>query len=89
MAAREARPEQRGFRRAVLEGYGGRCAITGCHVAEALEAAHVAHWRRENDAGAGIVLRADLHRLLERGLLVIDRDYTVRTASSPRVGPPS
>ena len=79
-AAREARPEQRPFRRALLEAYGGRCALTGCDVAEALEAAHVADWRSENDVGAGMVLRADLHRLLERGLLVIDGDYTVRTA---------
>ena len=79
---REARPDQRGFRGALLEAYGGRCAITGCDVAEALEAAHVANWRSENDVGAGILLRADLHRLLERGLLVIDRGWTVRAAPS-------
>ena len=52
-------------------------ALTGCDVARALEAAHVADWRDENDAGAGICLRADLHRLFERGLLVIDRSYRV------------
>ena len=79
-AAREARPDQRRFRRAVLDAYGGRCAVTGCNVAEALEAAHVADWRSENDVGAGLLLRVDLHRLLERGLLVIDRDWTVRAA---------
>lgn len=79
-AAREARPDQRRFRRALLDAYGGRCALTGCDVAEALEAAHVADWRCENDVGAGLLLRVDLHRLLERGLLVIDRDYTVRAA---------
>ena len=67
-AAREARPDQRRFRRAVLDAYGGRCAVTGCDVAEALEAAHVADWRSENDVGAGLLLRVDLHRLLERGL---------------------
>ena len=77
-AAREARPDQRRFRRAVLDAYGGRCAVTGCDVAEALEAAHVADWRCENDVGAGLLLRVDLHRLLERGLLVIDADWTVR-----------
>ena len=79
-AQREARPDQRRFRRALFEAYGERCAVTGCDVAEVLEAAHVADWRSENDAGAGILLRADLHRLLERGLLVIDSDHTVRTA---------
>ena len=65
---REARPNQAAFRRALLDAYGGRCAITGCDVDAALDAAHVADWRNENDAGAGILLRADLHRLLERGL---------------------
>ena len=79
-AQHEARPDQRRFRRALLEAYGGRCAITGCDVAEALEAAHVADWRCENDVGAGILLRVDLHRLLERGRLVIGGDYTVRAA---------
>lgn len=77
-AGRERRPDQRRFRRALLEAYGGRCALTGCDVADALDAAHVADWRHENDVGAGIVLRVDLHRLHERGLLVIDRDFTVR-----------
>ena len=77
-AGRERRPNQRRFRRVLLEAYGGHCALTGCDVDEALEAAHVAPWRSENDIGAGILLRADLHRLFERGLLVIDRDFTVR-----------
>ena len=76
-AERERRPSQGAFRRALLAAYGGRCALTGCDVASALEAAHVANWRSENDAGAGILLRADLHRLLEGGLLVIDASYTV------------
>ena len=34
-------------------------------------------WRSENDAGAGILLRADLHKLFDAGLLVIGRGYTV------------
>ena len=79
-AAREVRPDQRRFRRALLDAYGGRCAVTGCDVAEALEAAHVANWRCENDVGAGLLLRVDLHRLLERGLLVVDADWTVRSS---------
>ena len=79
---RDSRPRQDAFRRALLVAYEGRCAITGCDVEPALEAAHVADWRSENDAGAGILLRADLHRLLDEGLLVIDRDYTVVAAPS-------
>ena len=74
----EQRPRQEAFRRVLLRAYEGRCAITGCDVEPALEAAHVADWRSEN--GAGILLRADLHRLLDDGLLVIDGDYTVSAA---------
>ena len=81
-AAREARPDQRRFRRAVLDAYGGRCAVTGCNVAEALEAAHVADWRSENDVGAGLLLRVDLHRLLERGCS--SSTATGRCAQRPR-----
>ena len=77
---REARPNQGAFRRALLDAYGGRCAITGCDVEAALDAAHVTDWRDENDIGAGILLRADLHRLFERGLLAIDAGFTVVAA---------
>ena len=79
-SARERRPRQEAFRRALLLAYEGRCALTGCDVEPALEAAHVADWRSGNDVGAGILLRADLHRLFDDGLLVIDRDYTVIAA---------
>lgn len=78
--ARMPRPVQRRFRRALLDAYGGRCAVTRCNVAEALEAAHLGDWRCENDVGAGLLLRVDLHRLLERGLLVIDGNWRVRSS---------
>ena len=73
----ERRPRQDAFRQTLLLAYEGRCALTGCDAEPALEAAHVADWRSENDAGAGILLRADLHRLFDAGLLVIGRGYTV------------
>ena len=76
-AAQERRPRQDAFRQALFLAYEGRCALTGCDAEPALEAAHVADWRSENDAGAGILLRADLHRLFDAGLLVIGRGYTV------------
>ena len=75
--AQERRPRQDAFRQALLLAYEGRCALTGCDAEPALEAAHVADWRSENDAGAGILLRADLHKLFDAGLLVIGRGYTV------------
>ena len=78
----ERRPRQDAFRQALLLAYEGRCAITGCDAEPALEAAHVADWRSENDAGAGILLRADLHKLFDAGLLVIGRGYTVVAVST-------
>ncbi|MDA3669883.1 HNH endonuclease [Burkholderia cenocepacia] len=70
--ARLIRPEQAAFRRAVLDAYDGRCAISGCDIQEALEAAHLhgRDWRAgHNDATDGILLRRDLHALYDRGLL--------------------
>lgn len=71
----ETRPEQEAFREAVGEAWGWRCAITGETVREVLEAAHLpgASWRGvANTAEHGILLRADLHRLLDAGLLTIE-----------------
>jgi hypothetical protein len=78
----EARTEQAAFRNAVGDAWGWRCAITGEAVPEALEAAHLpeASWRGGDNAAAnGILLRADLHRLFDRGLLRIE-DGIVRVA---------
>ena len=80
MAEREGRPDQAEFRRTLLEVYGRRCAITGCDAEAALAAAHLGDWRFENDPGAGILLRSDLHCLLDAGLLVIGPDYRVAEA---------
>ena len=53
------------FRKALLRIYGGRCAITGCSVEAALEAAHVTPYRgeRTNVPANGILLRSDIHTL--------------------------
>jgi predicted restriction endonuclease len=59
----------------VGDAWGWRCAITGEAVPEALEAAHLPgkSWRAgDNRAIDGILLRADLHRLLDAGLLRIE-----------------
>jgi hypothetical protein len=71
----ELRPEQAAFRERVGEAYGWRCAITGETVREVLDAAHLpgTSWRvGQNRAVDGIILRADLHRLLDAGLLWIE-----------------
>jgi putative restriction endonuclease len=60
---------QGSFRLAVMEAYGGGCAVTGEHSMPALEAAHI---RPFSDGGAhevpnGLPLRRDLHRLFDLG----------------------
>jgi putative restriction endonuclease len=69
----KVRSGQRAFREALLRAYGGRCAITGCDVAEALEAAHITPYRgpRTNVVPNGLCLRADLHRLWDTGRLAV------------------
>lgn len=69
------RPEQAAFRDAVFRAFLGRCAISGCAIPEALEAAHLVgrDWRQgHNRATDGILLRRDLHNLYDCGLLQID-----------------
>ena len=74
MAEILARPEQARFRKQIASRDGWRCAITGCLEPQALEAAHLhpVSWGGSDDAANGILLRADIHRLFDAGLLVID-----------------
>jgi len=74
---RKARPVQAEFRASLFDLYGGRCALTGCSVPEALEAAHVLPHtgdpfrdRPEN----GLLLRRDLHSMFDAMLWSIDPD---------------
>ena len=62
------RPEQRRFRERLMRAYGGRCAVTGCDVPDLLDAAHLRPWRL---GGEGVLLRADLHRMIDRGLAAL------------------
>lgn len=75
-AKQKTRPEQQKFRRDVAARDGLRCSISGCTIAEVLDAAHVIG---KSDGGVdapenGFILRADLHRLFDSGLLEIDPD---------------
>lgn len=80
------REGQRAFRQLLLNAYDRRCPITGCDAEEALEAAHITPYkgRSTNRASNGILLRADLHRLWDRGLLAV-HESTYRVLVSPRL----
>ncbi|CAB3965478.1 hypothetical protein BLA3211_03402 [Burkholderia aenigmatica] len=58
------------FRNRVGAAYAWRCAVTNCAVRKVLEAAHLPgrNWREHNRAQDGILLRADVHKLLDAGL---------------------
>lgn len=64
------------FRRQLLDAYNERCAITNCDATQALEAAHILPYRNDdhNEVQNGLLLRADIHTLLDRGDLAIEPD---------------
>lgn len=72
----EVRRRQGGarFRRALLQAYESRCAMTRYDAAPALEAAHVLPYRgpQTNHVANGLLLRADMHDLFDLGLVAVD-----------------
>ena len=62
------------FRRALLEAYAGKCAVSGCEVETVLEAAHIVAYAGDqtNKVSNGLLLRADIHTLFDLGHLKID-----------------
>ncbi|MEP3889016.1 MAG: HNH endonuclease [Hellea sp.] len=67
------RPNQSEFRRDVIKRFKGRCALTGCRVLEAMEAAHIVPIAEDgsDEAKNGILLRRDIHRLFDLDLILI------------------
>ena len=80
----KARRGQPKFRNALMKSYGSRCVITGCSEPDALEAAHILSVRRKgrHSVQNGLLLRADIHTLFDRGLIVVDNDYAVQVHRS-------
>ena len=70
------------FRYALEQAY-GRCAVTGEHSLPALDAAHIVPYG-EDSAGHtlenGLLLRADVHRLFDRGYVTVTGDYEFRVS---------
>ncbi|MEU8018323.1 HNH endonuclease [Micromonospora parva] len=78
-----ARQGQADFRRRLMKAYGKRCAITGCDVEAALQAAHIDPYDgpATNQVNNGLLLRADLHNLLDRGLIWVDESYVLHVVA--------
>lgn len=62
------------FRKALLAAYEKRCAVTGCDLVEALEAAHIVPYKGDqtNHITNGLLLRADIHTLFDLNLIAFD-----------------
>lgn len=69
-----ARLGQGSFRTLVTEAYQRRCAVTGERTIPVLEAAHIMPYAKQgpNSIDNGLLLRSDLHRLFDRGLVTIE-----------------
>jgi len=79
-----------GFRRAVVEAYDHRCAISGIRILTAdgltaVDAAHIVPWSESHndDPRNGLALSKLCHWIFEQGLLTIEDDHTVRL--SPQI----
>jgi len=81
------RQGQKAFRAALLEAYGGKCAMTGCGVIDVLEAAHIHRYmgKETNIVSNGLPLRADVHTLFDLNLVGVDIS-TMRICISPSLG---
>ncbi|MFY9779964.1 MAG: HNH endonuclease [Candidatus Baltobacteraceae bacterium] len=77
-----ARRGQGAFRLMVIDAYDRRCAVTGERTLPVLEAAHIQpfieHGRHE--VRNGILMRSDLHKLYDRGLVTVEPDLTFRVS---------
>lgn len=83
------RPGQAKFRRDVLAAYGNSCALTGETLDAVLEACHIqpANEGGPDVAANGICLRADLHKLFDKGYILIDMSGHVLMAEELATSP--
>lgn len=77
---------QGAFRVAVTDAYSRACAVTGEHSLPALDAAHIRPFSQEgpHETRNGLLLRADLHRLFEKGYMTITPDYELEVSNRLR-----
>jgi putative restriction endonuclease len=74
------------FRVSVTDAYGRSCAATGEHSLPALEAAYIRGYARDgpNEVRNGLLLRADLHRLFDKGYVTVTADLDLEISDRLR-----
>lgn len=72
------------FRTVVTDAYGRRCAVTGERALPALEAANIRPFRESpvHYIRNGILLRADVRKLLDAGYLTVTPKYRVKVSTA-------
>jgi len=82
----EQRQGQPAFRQALMVAYNYRCAVTGCDIRDVLQAAHIVPVNKggHHSITNGLLLRADIHNLFDRGLLTVNSSYKVQLHPSVR-----
>jgi putative restriction endonuclease len=77
-----AREGQGTFKLRLLEAYDARCAVTGERVVPVLDAAHIQPYLgpASNHVQNGLLLRTDLHRLYDDGLIGVTPDHSLRVS---------
>ncbi len=81
-----ARLGQGAFRLMTLDNYEKRCCITGESTLPVLEAAHIkpVALGGQHELQNGLVLRADMHILYDKGLIGVDPDFRIHVSSQIR-----
>ncbi len=74
------------FRVAVLEAYDWGCAISEEHSLPALDAAHIRSFDSDgpNEVNNGLLLRADIHRLFDRGYITVNSNLEMEVSGRLR-----
>lgn len=87
VAIRQGQPM---FRMKLMDAYERRCAITGCTIEDTLQAAHISPYRGDhsNHVTNGLLLRADIHTLFDRGHIRVDRNFRIVPTEAVRAAYP-
>ncbi len=77
--SRTIRDGQAAFHTAVSKAYQSKCCVTGEITPELLQAAHIQDYinKDSHHIQNGLLLRVDIHKLFDSGLLYIDQKYQV------------
>ncbi len=74
---------QKTFQLAVIAAYSRACAVSGEHSLPVLEAVHIRPYADDgsHETSNGLLLRSDIHRLFDRGLVTVTPDFQFKVSS--------